>query len=73
MPVARWIRCNSGVQPAAEHVVIMRTAQPALSAKLHILYPARRTGQSRQLIGLRAEMLADQVLQDGRQIQLLLV
>jgi hypothetical protein len=51
----------------------VRTAEAALSAEFHVLYSASRTGQAGQLIGLRAEMLANQVLQDGRQIQLLFI
>ena len=48
------------LQADAEDLVIVRAAEPALGPKLHILYPARRTGQSRQLVGQLADVLADQ-------------
>src|SRR5262249_32250697 len=61
------------LQAAAEHLVIAGTAQPARGPKLHILYPARRTGQSRQLVIQRPDVLAEQVLHNRRQVQLLLL
>src|SRR5271154_5739581 len=61
------------LQADAKGVVIVRAAEPALSAKLHILYAARRAGQSRQLVRLSADVLADQRLQDGREVQFMLL
>jgi hypothetical protein len=60
-------------QTDPEYIVVMGTTEPTLSSEFHVLDPARRTRQTGQLIGLRTEVLADQVLQDGRQVQVLLV
>ena len=38
------------LQAGAEDLVIVRAAEPALGPELHILYAARRAGQSRQLV-----------------------
>ena len=70
---ARWIRCRSGSRADAKDLVVVRTAEPALGPELHVLYPAGGAGQSRQLVGQRADVLADQGLQDGRQVQLLML
>src|SRR5262245_26775972 len=73
MPVRAVDALQEGFQADPEHLVVLGTAQPARGPELHILYPARRTGQSRQLVRRLAEVLADQGLEDRRQIQLLLL
>src|SRR5438093_1281844 len=49
----------------------MRAAQPTVGAELHILYPAHRAGQSRQLIGKLADVVANKRLQNGGQVEFL--
>ncbi len=61
------------LQPFPEDRVIVRTAQPTLGPELHVLDAARRAGQPGQVVGLLAQVLADQGLQDGRQVQVLLL
>src|SRR6185295_15649234 len=56
----------------AEHLVVMGAAATSRGLELHILYPTRGAGQSRQFIGLSADMLADHRLQYRGQVQLLL-
>src|SRR5206468_2645195 len=42
-----------------EDLVILRTAKASARLELHILYTAPGAGQSRQLVGHRAEVLPD--------------
>ncbi len=51
-------------QADAEGRIVMRTTEPALGTKLHILYTARGAGQSREFVRELAEVLADQGLED---------
>ena len=53
--------------------VIVRAAQAALVAELHVADAARGAGQLGQLVGQRPGMMTDSVLQDRRQVQLLLL
>ena len=59
-------------EPDPEGLVIVGASQPAFRTKLHILYAANGTGQPRQFIRWLADVLADQRLQNCRQVQLLL-
>src|SRR6516164_3673810 len=61
---------EQGFQSDAKHLVIIGTAETALGPKLHILYPARWTGQSRQLVRQLTDVLPDERLQDRRQIEI---
>src|SRR5437870_7412169 len=61
------------LQTHPKYLVVMRAAQPPGRPKLHILYPTRRAGQPRQLVRQLANVLADQVLQNSRKVQLLLL
>src|SRR5438105_2989881 len=42
-----------------KHHVVVRTTEPTFCLELHILYAALRAVQPRQLVGRRADMLAD--------------
>src|SRR5262245_22124317 len=57
---------QDGLQTHPENSIVGRAAEPALPAKLHVLYAAGRTGQSRQLFALRADVLTEQRLDNGR-------
>src|SRR5262249_23028289 len=61
------------LQADAEDIVIVRAAEPSLGAELHVLYTTGRAGQSSQFVGERSDVLADERLQDGGQIQFLLL
>src|ERR1051325_11815413 len=59
-------------QGLAKNLIVLRAAAPSRRLELHVLYAARGACQSRQLISLSADVLADHRLQDRRQVQLLL-
>jgi len=60
------------LQTVAKDFVIVRASEPALRAKLHILYTASRAGQPCQFVGKLSDVMADERLQDRGEIQLLL-
>src|SRR6516165_10207801 len=73
MPARTMDALQKRLQTSAEDFVIVRAAKPALGSKLHVFDAARRTGQTGELIRERPNVLAYERLQDGRQIQLLLL
>src|SRR5437016_3053599 len=64
---------QQGEQRGAKNLVIMRTAAPSRRFELHILYPARGAGQSRQFICRGTDLLAEHRLHDGVDVELLLL
>src|SRR5581483_8524716 len=60
-------------QRAAKDLVILRTTEPALRLEFHVLYAACGAGQSRQLVTLLADVLAQDRLQDAREIHFLVL
>jgi hypothetical protein len=60
-------------QTGAENVVIVRAAQAALGPKFHVLDAAGRANEARQFIGHLADVLSDKRVQNGRQVQFLVL
>jgi len=64
---------QQGLESGAEHVVIVRATQSSLGPEIHVLNAAGRAGKARQLVGHRADMLADDRVQNSRQIEFLIL
>ena len=64
---------QKGFQSVLKYFVVVRTAQPAFRLELHVLYAARRAGQSRQLVGELADVLAQDRLQQPGEIDFILL
>ena len=56
-----------------KHLVVLWAAEPALRLELHILYTARRAGQSRQFIGQGPICWLMTVCKIARQVQFLML
>src|SRR5438445_8205144 len=73
MPEGTMDSIQERFKAGAEGCVVVRAAEPAFVAKLHILYPTGGAGQSREFIGDLADVLADKSLEDRGKIKFLLL
>src|SRR5207244_498738 len=64
---------QKGFQSVLKYFVVVRTAQPAFRLELHVLYAARRAGQSRQLVGELADVLTQDRLQQSGEVDFILL
>lgn len=64
---------QEGKERFAKYPIIVGAPAPPRGLELHILYPARGAGQSREFVRLPADVLADDRLQNRGQVQLLLL
>jgi hypothetical protein len=71
MPARAMDALEERLESRPEHIVVVRAAQPPLGTKLHILYAASGARQSREFVRKLADVLADERLQDGGEIQFL--